>query len=105
MQNGGWRRPAKRGRGLRIGVDYHDEGDPAHQVLFDLGAHIGLLVIRQRTSTARSAGPFQNPRGSDSGIRSCRMKAMSGARTVSGFDASLNPTSVITTPNFRGCTC
>src|SRR5262245_17305661 len=46
----------------------------------------------------RSGAPLKYPRPPREGTRSFLTKAMSGPRTVSGFDASLKPTSAPMTP-------
>src|SRR5439155_13974857 len=61
-----------------------------------------MVSVGDSTSTARSGAPGQNVVGRpDAGKRSRRMKAISGARTVSGLLVSLNPVSApTTTPRF-----
>jgi len=54
----------------------------------------------ERTSMTRSGAPVKKPRPLV-GTRSRRTKAISGPRTVSGFDASLKPTSAPMVPT--GC--
>ena len=77
-----------------VGLDDDDSRCARGQILRDLLPQIRWALVRRTDFYGHVRMSRKNPLGAGVGIRSCRTNATSGARTVSGLEASLKPISV-----------